>query len=247
MLTYRVFSLSLKLLHVPAIYLSATLDRLLKMKINQWLYICILPFCISIKILFLALAFSSEMPLKCWNNSIELLLFGAVVSGSELSESSNTPQFLYGQSILPGTVGAQSCFWRNINKNKRWREMNVSSCVQNCSVKTQSRELKKVLSQKAFVWTQRLKVVMMKEGSGGERKDENKVTKARIHQSDLGANNLEFGWTQECVKVNQGSCFPGPVLMCFLVGVPELGEPQKDTSREWCNEHKPWAGRWMCQ
>ena len=54
----------------------------------------------------------------------------------------------------------------------------------------------------------------------------------RIHQSDLGANNLEFGWTQECVKVNQGSCFPGPVLMCFLVGVPEFGEPQKDTSRE---------------
>lgn len=79
--------------------------------------------------------------------------------------------------------------------------------------------------------------------NGGEWKAENKVTKARIHQSDLGANNLEFGWTQECVKVNQGSCFPGPVLMCFLVGVSELGEPQKDTSREGCNEHEPWAGR----
>ena len=73
---------------------------------------------------------------------------------------------------------------------------------------------------------------MIKEGSGVERKDENKVTKARIHQSDLGANNLDFGWTQECVKVDQGSCFPGPVLMCSLVGVPVLGEPQKDMSRE---------------
>ena len=72
---------------------------------------------------------------------------------------------------------------------------------------------------------------MMKEGSGGEGKEGNKVTIARIHQSDVGANNLEFGWTQECVKVNQGSCFPRPVLMCFLVDVPELGEPQKDTSR----------------
>ena len=49
MLSYRVFSLSLKILHVPAIYLSATLDRLLKNKINLWVYICIYFFAFQLK------------------------------------------------------------------------------------------------------------------------------------------------------------------------------------------------------